>query len=218
MKNSAMAVAVAAISLVGIATPSAAAVSLSAYTVTGPFAHASPTYTFSPGSTPSYSGGMITTGSLSGVSAAPVGGSGEYFTVGGTGAPSPALITLSGFGAIGSISLLLGSVDSYNTISFGNVVDGMFQALSSYTGTQIYTAANGNQGISSYATFTFTGADQLFNALQITSTSPAAELDDLTINSAVPEPGTWAMMLLGFAGIGYSMRRRPANRRRLQAV
>lgn len=25
---------------------------------------------------------------------------------------------------------------------------------------------------------------------------------------AVPEPGTWAMMLLGFGGIGYSLRRR----------
>ena len=31
----------------------------------------------------------------------------------------------------------------------------------------------------------------------------------LTLNfSAVPEPGTWAMMLLGFAGIGVAMRRR----------
>lgn len=27
-------------------------------------------------------------------------------------------------------------------------------------------------------------------------------------NGAVPEPGTWAMMLLGFGAIGYSMRRR----------
>lgn len=29
---------------------------------------------------------------------------------------------------------------------------------------------------------------------------------------AVPEPGTWAMMLLGFGAIGYSMRKRPALR------
>lgn len=28
------------------------------------------------------------------------------------------------------------------------------------------------------------------------------------INSAVPEPGTWAMMLLGFGGIGLAMRRK----------
>jgi hypothetical protein len=29
-----------------------------------------------------------------------------------------------------------------------------------------------------------------------------------TPNSAVPEPGTWAMMLLGFGGMGMAMRRR----------
>jgi hypothetical protein len=36
-------------------------------------------------------------------------------------------------------------------------------------------------------------------------------------SSAVPEPATWAMMLIGFGGIGYSMRRRPA-RRLVQAI
>jgi hypothetical protein len=29
-----------------------------------------------------------------------------------------------------------------------------------------------------------------------------------TAAAAVPEPGTWAMMLLGFGAIGFSMRRR----------
>ena len=35
-------------------------------------------------------------------------------------------------------------------------------------------------------------------------------IDDITFSAAaaVPEPSTWAMMLIGFAGIGYSMRRR----------
>lgn len=33
-------------------------------------------------------------------------------------------------------------------------------------------------------------------------------LDNLTLNgSAVPEPGTWAMMLLGFGAIGFALRR-----------
>jgi hypothetical protein len=31
--------------------------------------------------------------------------------------------------------------------------------------------------------------------------------------SAVPEPTTWAMMLVGFGAVGYSMRRRPATAR-----
>ena len=33
-------------------------------------------------------------------------------------------------------------------------------------------------------------------------------LTDTHFGSGVPEPGTWAMMLLGFGGIGVSMRRR----------
>ena len=30
----------------------------------------------------------------------------------------------------------------------------------------------------------------------------------ITIRQAVPEPGTWAMMLLGFGAVGFAMRRR----------
>jgi hypothetical protein len=37
-------------------------------------------------------------------------------------------------------------------------------------------------------------------------------------NSAVPEPATWAMMLMGFGAVGYSMRRRKAGYKALQAV
>ena len=36
------------------------------------------------------------------------------------------------------------------------------------------------------------------------------------ITTAVPEPGTWAMMLLGFGAIGFSMRRRRASSKLLQ--
>ena len=35
-----------------------------------------------------------------------------------------------------------------------------------------------------------------------------AQLSNIDVNSAVPEPSTWAMMLLGFGAIGVSMRRR----------
>lgn len=43
-------------------------------------------------------------------------------------------------------------------------------------------------------------------------TGPDDNHDDLiiraTVQAPVPEPATWAMMLVGFAGVGYSMRRR----------
>jgi hypothetical protein len=32
------------------------------------------------------------------------------------------------------------------------------------------------------------------------------------LTSAVPEPTTWAMMLVGFGAVGYSMRKRAAPR------
>ena len=41
---------------------------------------------------------------------------------------------------------------------------------------------------------------------QLTSTPPSSDL----IAASVPEPATWAMMLLGFAGLGFVFRRRRA--------
>ena len=41
---------------------------------------------------------------------------------------------------------------------------------------------------------------------------PTSEPRDVVPPSAVPEPGTWAMMLFGFGVIGWRMRRRPASR------
>jgi hypothetical protein len=43
-------------------------------------------------------------------------------------------------------------------------------------------------------------------------------LDGFAAASAVPEPGTWAMMLVGFGAVGYSMRRRKAVSHRTQAA
>ena len=45
------------------------------------------------------------------------------------------------------------------------------------------------------------------------STPDVTALDDVVINvaSAVPEPGTWAMMILGFFAVGAALRRNPAS-------
>lgn len=44
-------------------------------------------------------------------------------------------------------------------------------------------------------------------------------LSDVQLNSAVPEPATWAMMLFGFGAVGYSMRsRRRVGYNMLQVV
>ena len=36
------------------------------------------------------------------------------------------------------------------------------------------------------------------------SVNPQGRITNLTFNSAVPEPSTWAMVLLGFAGLGFA--------------
>jgi hypothetical protein len=37
----------------------------------------------------------------------------------------------------------------------------------------------------------------------LTSTDLRTPLDPTTLTASVPEPSTWAMMLLGFAGLGF---------------
>ena len=67
---------------------------------------------------------------------------------------------------------------------------------------------NGNQTSSDtnrYVTFSFSGG-QAFNKVVFSSTQAAFEVDDLT--ASVPEPSTWAMMILGFFGIGFMAYRR----------
>lgn len=76
-----------------------------------------------------------------------------------------------------------------------------------WNGASVYSATNdlvsGYQGV--VATVTGTGSDSLmFTAYN----NPAyTYLDNVTL-SAVPEPATWAMMLVGFGGLGAAMRSR----------
>ncbi len=54
-----------------------------------------------------------------------------------------------------------------------------------------------------------------FNSVLITSPDYVLTIGDVTFNSGVPEPATWAMMLVGFAGLGAMVR---SSRRRLAAA
>jgi hypothetical protein len=63
--------------------------------------------------------------------------------------------------------------------------------------TSAITLLAGSLGVGSYH-LTFSG----------NSPSGGAEAGSLTFRTAVPEPGTWALMLLGFGGIGLALRRR----------
>ena len=60
------------------------------------------------------------------------------------------------------------------------------------------------------------------NTLSVNGTSGGAASYSGTLSfaqmAAVPEPATWAMMLLGFGAVGFSMRRRQKGYRYAQAV
>ena len=70
---------------------------------------------------------------------------------------------------------------------------------------------------SSFKSFSFSGFIDL-SSVTVTTTSPGytgyAALDNVKFTeftAAVPEPSTWAMMILGFAGIGFMAYRRKQN-------
>jgi len=152
-------------------------------------------------------GGLVTSISVPGVSAQPFGSAGNFWTVGPTDG-SPGTLDLSAFGTISNLSFIWGSIDAYNTLEF---IDENGAALAAFTGSQIFNPANGNQtdpNLNPVVRFNITGVDQTkVKGVRLSSTSNAFETDNFAVN-AVPEPATWALMLLGFGMVGFGMRRR----------
>jgi hypothetical protein len=59
--------------------------------------------------------------------------------------------------------------------------------------------------------FVATGADETLTFLSVGTPDglpPIAALDNVSLTGGVPEPATWAMMLVGFGGLGALIRRR----------
>jgi hypothetical protein len=151
-----------------------------------------------------------------GVFAAPAGDTTPFLTTGSTNFPGgTATETLKFLNGISysQFGLYWGSIDTYNTISF--LENGVAVPGGSFTGSAITATvpanADGDQASNNtnrYVTFSFTGGS-VFNEVLFQSTSAAFEIDDLTANgpsstiTAVPEISTWAMLIIGFMGIGF---------------
>ena len=193
-----------------LALPSMASAAVLVNTTPGtnPYSGPTPTYDFETAAP--VSGGAIRTGNVGGVAAQPYGSTGNYWTVGPTDG-SPGIFDLSSYVYINTLSFIWGSVDRYNTIEF---LDAGGNVLASFGGLAVNNPANGNQtnpNTNPLVTFTFTGTDG-YNvaAARLTSTNNAFETDNWAIVGGVPEPSTWALLILGFGAIGFSMRRRRA--------
>jgi hypothetical protein len=106
--------------------------------------------------------------------------------------------------AVKTLSFYWGSIDDYNTVSFYNGST----LVGSFTGDQIPLApADGTQGSplnNRRVNWSFDGA--VVTRVDFTSSRNAFEVD--SVAGAVPEPATWAMLVLGMALVGTSMRAR----------
>jgi hypothetical protein len=109
------------------------------------------------------------------------------------------------FGALKDrVSFYWGSVDTYNTVQFYNGA----ALVNTFTGTGVIPtlAATGNQtdfGSNRHVTLL---SDVVFDRVVFSSGQNSFEIDN--ISAGVPETSTWAMMLLGFAGLAFATYRR----------
>jgi hypothetical protein len=105
---------------------------------------------------------------------------------------------------LSSFSFYMGSPDEYNKLTF-HLADGSsqtFQGNSIWGGDPVGTGDR-TQGYRVF--YNFNGA--LVTSIDFESSQDAFEFDGLAGN-AVPEPGTWALMILGFGAAGAMLRRR----------
>ena len=166
------------------------------------------TYDFeTPATTPIFLGGAVVgPGTNPFHFAQPLGSTGMYYSV-GPSTSTPGNITIGN--NIGSFSFIWGSIDTYNTLVL-NTMAGSYTFTGAAISAMIPGPGNGNQTAANtnpIVTFLLTGNDQFAVNFNMSSLQNAFEIDDIAVNG-VPEPATWAMMLLGFGAIGIGLRRR----------
>jgi hypothetical protein len=136
---------------------------------------------------------------------------GGFFNVGPLmpGHPAAVLASLQyGYGVVGILITLAAPVTAFS-LNFGTFLgeDVTFLLSNGYS----LTTNGSSEGI--YQPNDFFGVTDLtpFTTVQVSTADQAVYLNDVafgTAVSAIPEPSTWAMMILGFAGIGFLSYRR----------
>jgi hypothetical protein len=178
-------------------------VSAEAYGSTVPFG------SFSDGGAAFFGSGVVMNnggqGSL-GLYATPYGDATNYMAVLGGGSEAIAYSSLKT-----ALGLYWGSVDTYNTLTFynGDTV------VATISGADVDPPMQANGGQTDYASngYVWITALPQFDRVVAASSSNSFEFDNViaggtTLSAAVPEPSTWAMLLIGFAGLGYAAVRR----------
>jgi hypothetical protein len=111
---------------------------------------------------------------------------------------------------LNSVSFYIGSLDGFNSFTFA-LANGTTQVVTGATLDALPGMdANGNQtGFTTNGRLTFS-FDSAIDSITFASSTNSLEIGDVgaVAFAAVPEPGAWALMILGFGGTGALMRRR----------
>jgi hypothetical protein len=119
--------------------------------------------------------------------------------------PSPVGLTVTGFNVPYTGPALFSFTRGSDLLIVGNNI-----GLGSYTvspGTPGFGFSMlGVSSIPTISNFTYSSGGKLWHSSDVTVSAVAG----------VPEPATWALMMLGFGGVGYAMRRKPKGGTRVR--
>jgi len=109
---------------------------------------------------------------------------------------------------LSAISFYIGSLDGFNSFTF-HLADGTSQVVTGAT----LDALPGMDANGSQTAFTTNGRltfsfDSAIDRVDFASGNYSLEIGDIGAVALVPEPAAWAMMVLGFGGVGGLIRRR----------
>jgi len=160
------------------------------------------------GYTMTWSGAGLYQGPLvSGIAAPPVGDDTKYLSI-----LTGGIATLTSPGIMESMSVYLGSLDEFNSITF----KGLNGFTQTFSGGALNSPANGNQIAASTNRryyFDFDPND-LINQVIFSSSGNSFEFDNIAVNdppAQVPEPLTLSLFAAGLAGVVGLRRRKPVT-------
>jgi hypothetical protein len=130
--------------------------------------------------------------------------------------------TFTIMGAPGQVNAQVSTIllDGVQNIDFGSIMlDGYAFTLTSAPGAAKQYSCCGVGGLGSVTLGTGDHTINMIGTLTgLYSGSYSGTLNVQPVRGAVPEPGTWAMMLLGFGAIGMATRRRGTKNARLLQI
>ena len=154
----------------------------------------------------------------SGVNGWAFGSSGTYLAAQTDAAGNPTgdgalLLNENGGIATNIVGLVVGQQYSISLLLWGDNRPGSNYVFNIAIGSNSWSTpgvdgnAGSNPGILQSYFFTATNTSEILTLSQSSGTQASPIVDNISI-AAVPEPSTWAMMILGFAGIGFLAYRR----------